>query len=193
MIVIIDAYNVLHALYAHPVITDKERHEFIRRIVRYAAKKALEIKLVFDGGAFGMPDRERMGTVEVIFTGARETADEWIMRFVEKHKGLELAVVSSDRELVSAAKQHNLLSVKAKEFKQLLIDALSGMRQQPEKKDGSVAFRKLAADTNPELDQLMAESFISLPKDVDEDRDELKSPQKGSKKERRRDQKLKKL
>ena len=193
MIVIIDAYNVLHAIYAHPVITDKKRHEFVRRIIRYSAKKSLEIKLVFDGGAFGMPDRERMGMVEVIFTGARETADEWIIRFVEKNKGLELAIVSSDRELVSVAKAHNLLSVKAKEFKELFIDALSSMNQQSEQKVVAPGFRKLAFESNPELDQLMAESFISLPKDIDENRDEFKISQKGSKKERRRDQKLKKL
>lgn len=193
MIVIIDAYNVLHAIYAHPVITDKERHEFIRRIIRYSAKKSLDVKLVFDGGAFGMPDRERMGAIEVIFTGARETADEWIIRFVEKNKGLELAIVSSDRELVSIAKEHNLLSVKAKEFKELLFDALNSTLQQQEKKEVTAGFRKLAPESNPELDELMAESFISLPKDIDEDHDEFKISQKGSKKERRRDQKLKKL
>lgn len=193
MIVVIDGYNILRSIYTQPLVTDKERHEFIRRIVRYASKKNIDVKLVFDGGLYGMPDRDQKGLVEVVFTGSRETADEWILRFIENNKGYEVAIVSSDRELVNAAQYAGMLSVRAKQFQQLLADAL---RTAPQVRQKSVNLRKMRkAEIDTDIDQLMHDAArMPHDKEIEDSQDDVETHyEKRSKKERKQRQKLKKL
>lgn len=152
MILIIDGYNVLKYCVEKSRLDQNEREQFIILLKRYASLKKLEIVLVFDGGPLGLPDKETHGPVRVIYTGKAETADGFIVNYCERHKGGGIVTVSSDREIINAARRFGLETISAQEFFHYLKDAF--VKPKDDLNNGK-AIKIDGKKDEPEVDQLM--------------------------------------
>lgn len=192
MIVLIDGYNLLKKIKHSSYISDKERENFIKKIAHYAHQKKLSIVLVFDGGHNNWPLSEAVSrSVTVVYSGVRESADDYIKQYIETHASSEMLLVSSDRELVSHARQYRVASLGSHEFSEFLYDHTEPVLTQV-KKDQQV--HKLITNDNKELDFLMSQ--LTMPKKAKESEDEekvYKRDNKLSKAERKLVKKIKKL
>ncbi len=102
MIIVIDGYNLLHAIFtSHRGKFDRERIQLVRQLSYYQRQKNHEIILVFDGGLFSHATREVRSGIVVIYSGQRESADEWIVDYIARHKGKEILLVTRDRNLIA--------------------------------------------------------------------------------------------
>lgn len=155
MIIIIDGYNVLKNWYQHTTITEKERHEFLVKIGRYGRKKRHKMVVVFDGGFYEWPYKEKRAGVTVIYS-ARESADEVIAQYLEDHKYKDILLVSSDHELNLAAAQLKIVSIGSEEFSYLLKEALLKM---PDKHDTVIT----VDDQETNFDRIMEKATEVIP------------------------------
>ncbi|OQA35010.1 MAG: YacP-like NYN domain protein [Candidatus Dependentiae bacterium ADurb.Bin331] len=192
MILVIDGYNVLKYGETGGKHSEHDRERFIEILNRYATAKKLNIILVFDSGPTIWPFREKHGRVLVIYVGQGESADHFIIDYVQEHKEKDLVVVSSDREIVQGVSSFRIETISAADFYQLLKHALIPSVNIIKKSSP----RKFAhVPDQPEVDQLMLYGS-SLPiKKMQEKEAETREREKQqqSKKEKKREQKLKKL
>jgi hypothetical protein len=113
MIIVVDGYNLLkHVFHRVKGRLDKQRKQLIKELGFYKKKKSKlsEIVLVFDGGRESRATREILSGITVIFSGQQESADDWIVEYVELHKEQVIILVTRDRELISRCKSENLES-----------------------------------------------------------------------------------
>lgn len=192
MKLIIDGYNLIKNIEPHEHISENRRLEFINRLIRYARKKNIKIVIVFDGGDFSFPSTEKADKlVKVYYSGYKETADEVIKDYIDKHKEKGFMLVSTDNELRSYAKLHGIESLSSADFNKILSEA-EGTSVNVLKSNDTL--HKTTSQENPELDILMEEAskkIIKKQEDVEKGRES--SGFKLSKKERQKKQKLKKL
>src|SRR5688572_27799357 len=112
MIIIIDAYNLLHAMPLYKkTLTDQERAQFIKQLGVYGQRKGHKIVLVFDGGPFEWPYKEKVCSVQVVYSGINESADDYIKEYLEKNRSKDLLVVSSDTEINNCAQRFSIASI----------------------------------------------------------------------------------
>ncbi|MBD3273244.1 hypothetical protein GF385_02755 [Candidatus Dependentiae bacterium] len=112
LILIIDGYNLIKQVF-HKVKgkLENQRNQIIKELGYYKKKRENGIKdiiLVFDGGFTSHADRQIHDGVVVIFSGNKDSADDWIIKFVEKHKNEEMLLVTKDRKLKSACKNYGV-------------------------------------------------------------------------------------
>ncbi|MFC1842677.1 NYN domain-containing protein [Candidatus Dependentiae bacterium] len=196
MILLIDGYNVIKQAMLKSKITERERDKFIKQLSKYHEAKGHNIKLVFDGGPFDFPTKEKISGIYVIYVGAQESADDYIKRYLSEHKALDILLVSSDRDICRHASRLGIEQIDAKEFYAILQSALKkGISGKLEKQTVAV---KTTDKENKELDALMQEaSKVMQYKTEDftgsaDDARESKS-HKLPKKERKKLKKIKKL
>lgn len=126
MIIIVDAYNLLHAMPGYKkTMTDKERAHFIAHLAAYGRRKGHKMIIVFDRGPYEWPFKENMKTVQVIYSGRHQTADDYIKEYIEAHKAQDILLVSSDSELNRYAQHHSISSIDSALFSGLLHEELA--------------------------------------------------------------------
>lgn len=161
MIIIVDAYNLLRAVPPYKkTITDQERARFIGQLGAYGRRKSHKIVIVFDGGPYEWPYRENMKTVQVVYSGIHESADDYIKNYIETHRAKDLLLVSSDSELNRFAAQLNIPSIDSSSFNQLVHEQ-SRIKESIYKKSDVVV--KLAHDNLIDIDALMLEASKTVP------------------------------
>jgi predicted RNA-binding protein with PIN domain len=132
MIIVIDGYNLLKNWYSNSSFHDeKERYAFLHKIARYGKKKHHKMVVVFDGGLYEWPYKEKIAGITVLYS-ARESADEIIMQYLEDHKNKDILLVSSDHELNLFASHLNIISIGSTDFVPLITDALQREADQTE-------------------------------------------------------------
>ena len=144
MHVIIDGYNLLAltGTTGGGMHSDDAREALLRVLAAYRHRKGHALTVVFDGWQRGRPieSREHRAGVEVIYSRRGERADQVIERLAGEY-GTECAVVSSDHEVIRAARANGALTLNALEFAQKL---------EPEASTGrSIAYKELAVDEGP--------------------------------------------
>lgn len=191
MIIIIDGYNVLKPASQKGDVTDRQRIRFAQELSAYARQRGHHIVLVFDG--FLSDDDADGGNykyVSVLYSGARESADDVIKRKVDQYRGRDAVVVTSDRELCRYAERHGLEAIDSYDFYRI-IKADEAQRQVVHKHQQAV---KISQDSDhEELDQLMKEVNVRGTKDPEVDYDPFEDHKKLSKKERKIARIIKKL
>jgi predicted RNA-binding protein with PIN domain len=161
MIIIVDAYNLLRAIPPYKkTITDQERAQFIAQLGSYGRRKGHKIVIVFDGGPHEWPFREKMKTVEVVYSGIHETADDYIKEYIDGHRAKDLLLVSSDSELNQFAARLQIPSIDSSSFNQLVHEELRTKAVTHKKADVVV---KLAHDNPIDIDALMLEASKTVP------------------------------
>ena len=114
---IIDGYNLLSAGGRLSGPLESARERLLRDLASYRHRKNHHITVVFDGWQQGQPSeqREHRAGVQVIYSKRGERADQVIQRLAREY-GLDCAVVSSDHEIVNAARAHGAFVMSAQEF-----------------------------------------------------------------------------
>jgi predicted RNA-binding protein with PIN domain len=192
MILLIDGYNILKRQYGVRMISELMRARFIKGVAAYTRQSGNKVVIVFDGQAQDDAYEEYGRGVQVVYSGTRETADDYIKRYVEKHHTKDLMLVTSDRELNSVADRYNIPSLDSYEFVEVL-QARAEESGQPGSRRTPIV--KTSEDAPPELDEIMEAASKSVPQKSDDvARVKRKSvAQKMSKKERELLKKVKKL
>lgn len=189
MKIIIDAYNVLHHVIKDEYIHEHERKHFINQLSAYAKKKGHQLVVVFDGGDTLFPMSIQQKGITVMYSGPKDTADDIILRYLKEHEGHSMLLVSSDRDLCSAAQYYDVESIEAKDF----YDRLTERNSNSSKRQPIQAVKMGNADR--EVDRLMQQADVH--KKIDDMQDpttDRQSPARTlSKKERKRMHKIKKL
>lgn len=157
MILLIDAYNVIKMALGKPQIRDDERNTFIKNLGNYAKNRKLTVIAVFDGGPLGWFNKASSYGITVIYSGAKQSADDYIKDYLEQNKGKDILLVSSDRELGAWASQLELPSLGALEFYSLMRLAIQPDSQE---KSHSAQLVKMSEEEHPELDLLMEQEIV---------------------------------
>lgn len=174
MIIVIDGYNVLKQLVTTHFSNDKERASFIARLSAYVAHKHHQVVVVFDGGPYEWPYSAYNAGVQVVYSGAHHSADEYICDYIERNKHSEMVLVSSDRMLNSFASTAGVPSIDSHSFYALLMQALhekshKEYRGQQAKKRYNDRVIKLHENSSAELDACMEEAARTVPRKKEDD------------------------
>ncbi len=193
MILIIDGYNILKRQHVVRFVDEAVRKRFIQGVAAYARHSGNKVLVVFDGGPQDDAYEEYGRGVQVVYSGTRETADDYIKRYVKRHSNKDLMLVTSDRELNSIADRYAVPSLDAHEFVRVL------MYSEHERSTGSSSKHapiiKMSTEEIPELDELMEQASKAVPQKTDDLmlKNRKSAAQKMSKKERELLKKVKKL
>jgi len=196
MIIIVDAYNLLRAVPPYnKTTTDQERARFIAQLSGYGRRKGHKIVIIFDGGPHEWPFKENMKTVQVVYSGIHQSADDYIKEYIEANRAKDLLLVSSDSELNHFAARYAVPSIDSATFHHLLQEDVR-MKTGVSKRVADVVV-KFNHDNSVDIDALMMEASKTVPTKSEDfargsiDRDSKKSTL--SKQERSLLKKLNKL
>ena len=156
MILVIDGYNVLKRALLKKHIDEQARNKFIKQLCRFAKKRGHKIKLIFDGGPMDFPTKEKIGGIHVIYVGANEIADDYIKRYIEDHRSLDILLISSDNDICRTAKRVGIEAIDSKEFYEIMLSHLQKSENQKEVRETKAI--KTSPDQNQEFDELMQEA-----------------------------------
>ncbi|MCK6621000.1 MAG: NYN domain-containing protein [Calditrichaceae bacterium] len=121
---LIDGYNLLNSRsFPTPAHLDLEgqRDHLARVLNSYAAKKNLRVTLVFDNSQKPSREVSRHKRLKIMFSAPGQEADDLIKKLIRQEKTpAELTVVSSDRAIRFAAKDHGVSSLSSEEFCSLM-------------------------------------------------------------------------
>jgi predicted RNA-binding protein with PIN domain len=118
---IVDGYNLLAGGGSLSGHLESARETLVQDLAAYRHRKNRLITVVFDGWQQGQPSeqREHRAGVQVIYSKRGERADQVIQRLAREY-GADCAVVSSDHEIVNAARAHGAFVMGSREFVQKL-------------------------------------------------------------------------
>jgi predicted RNA-binding protein with PIN domain len=127
MDIIIDGYNLIGIDQGLNGPLEHKRNWLIQQLSRYQRIKGFNITVVFDGWQAGRANEavEKTADVSVIYSKLGEKADAVITRLT-REKSSGAVVVTSDREIRSAAERAGAVAVSAGEFNKILR-ALDGI------------------------------------------------------------------
>lgn len=166
MIIVVDAYNLLHAMPSYKkTLTDQERIRFVKQLGAYGRRKGHKMVVVFDGGRFEWPNKEKLHSVYVVYSGIHESADDYIKEYLHLHRAQEILLVSSDREINRVADHLSIASINSFDFYQLLKEAL---QEKGSVSGGSEDIVKMTDETNSAIDELMMNAAKNMPTKADD-------------------------
>ena len=165
MIIIVDAYNLLHAMPSYKkTLTDAERVRFIKQLGAYGKRKGHKMIVVFDGGQFEWPNKEKSYSVYVVYSGVNESADDYIKEYLERYRAQDLLLVSSDSELARCADRFSIPSIDSVAFYAVLKEALQAGQQTSQSAESVV---KTTQETDYDIDALMSSATVVPEKSED--------------------------
>ena len=139
--VLIDGYNLLGKIHGGSGLAGKsfeqDRESIIQRLSVYAQRGKCAVTIVFDAWKQKGQLRQvahRAG-VTVMYSQAGEKADQVIQQLV-RSGGKDVAVVSSDHEVLAVAKAHGAFTIRSEEFVQRLNKPSRPSRPSPGRRDG---------------------------------------------------------
>jgi predicted RNA-binding protein with PIN domain len=128
MHIIIDGYNLIRQSEALRRFErsglEAGRKELLRLLSLYRKNRGHRITVVFDGWMSGPPveEREREGSITVVYSRRGEKADEVIKRMVGKGEE-ETVVVTSDRDLADSVSRRGSAAIPSLTFESRLYAA----------------------------------------------------------------------
>jgi predicted RNA-binding protein with PIN domain len=193
MILVIDGYNILKRQHGVQFVDEVVRKRFIHGLAGYARYSGNKVLVVFDGGAHDDAYDDYGRSVQVVYSGTRETADDYIKRYIKTHAHKDLMLVTSDRELNRIADRYEVPSLDAHEFVRVLT--YSAQERAAGNTTLNAPIIKLSEEIIPELDEVMEQASKMVPQKSDDVgiSDRRSVAQKISKKERELLKKVKKL
>ena len=121
---LIDGHNLIPKVGLRLDSPDDEL-ELVAILQNFARIKRQQVEVYFDGAPIGQAGSRKLGTVKAHFVRQGQTADSAIrMRLTNMARDSKnWIVVSSDREVQSAARAHHAQTVSAEEFVKMLKEA----------------------------------------------------------------------
>ncbi len=121
MELIIDGYNFIGREQGLVGPLEPKRNRLLQELSVYCEKKKFEATVVFDGWQSGSryEVEEKKERIKVVFSRLGEKADAVIIR-IARAKGSGCVIVTSDREIQSAADKFGAVCVRSGEFADVL-------------------------------------------------------------------------
>lgn len=122
---VIDGYNLIRTSKVlakmDSLTLEKGRHALAARLAAYKKIKGHRITLVFDGGGSDHTavNEEKLAGIRTLYSPHGVTADEIIIQIAQK-MGSQIIVVSSDNQILSAARQAGCGILQIEDFEQKL-------------------------------------------------------------------------
>lgn len=196
MVLLIDGYNVLHAVGRGSDPTGRERDRFIGLVARYAQIRGHQAIVIFDGGQSAYPRKLAQVGVQVIESGYKQSADDLLCQKLPDYPPETVLVVSSDRAITDFAESHGVYSIDSPVFYARVIAVVCDRDVPVQKTGGSPLTKQKKWESKTEVDLLMEKACrVVHPKKVDLE-DDLVDQKKGKKKskaEKRLERVIKKL
>jgi len=206
MIIIIDGYNLLRHIFPKVRgLLDKQRDNLIAQLGRYKIQKKEAIEhlvVVFDAGPSFHATREIHHGVTVIFSGTKQSADDWILDYVARYSDREILLVTQDHELAKLCEEFRVNSIDVYDFYSIMkhVSYDTSTSSQRLQGTGIEKYEDEFTDLFPQaidkqdLDLLMEQgSLMSLPMKDESEKPQHKKTSKLSKKEKHAYGKIKKL
>ena len=179
MIVVIDGYNLLKAIFPKEKgRLNNHRDQLIRQLGFYKKQRIDEkssesrgtgtikdIVIVFDGGRIGRATREIRNGVVVVFSGQKQSADDWIIDYVERNKNRELMLVTRDRELIGKCQRYGVEVLKVLDFYDIMRNRLlEGVGEDIQKSSDDTVrkYEQNFEDDSEEVEEIDSESLDLL-------------------------------
>lgn len=198
MVLLIDGYNVLHAVGRGRDPSGRERDRFIGLVALYAQIRGHQAVIIFDGGQSAYPRQLTQDGVVVIESGYKQSADDLLCQKLPDYPPENVLVVSSDRAITDFAESHSVYSIDSPAFYRRVMDVVC-KREVPAQKLGTSPLTKQKnRESKTELDLLMEKACrVVHPKAVDREEEagfiDQKKGKKKSKAEKRLERVVKKL
>jgi predicted RNA-binding protein with PIN domain len=129
MPLIVDTYNVLHQTGVLPAEHSGLDTAELAALLGRSRWRRQPVLLVCDGRAAGRDQTARVGKVRVLYAGPSKTADELMIAMIGcSNSPRQLLVVTSDREILKAAKVRRCQTLRSDEFLTQLGDDLTRVR-----------------------------------------------------------------
>ncbi len=118
MHLLIDGHNLIGQMPDISLADPDDEAKLVMRLRRYAtAKRGRQVVVVFDHGVYGHPGRLNGYGVTCYFARSPQDADTQIIRRLNAlERPREWALVTSDRQLVRAARDRGVRVISAQEF-----------------------------------------------------------------------------
>lgn len=159
MIIVIDGYNVLKLVHSTKHVHETIRLQFLKQLADYGKRKGHSIMLVFDGGPYDMSTSERHGQATVVYAGYRETADDYIKRYLDEHRSKELLLVTHDRDLVNHALRYDIPTIDVWPFYERMMRKDAGQQRHASQSNGQLV-KLHPEEVDDQLDALFQEAVI---------------------------------
>lgn len=129
MWLVLDGYNVIAEMTGEPLgmlDLEAEREELNRLLVQYRKLSKNRLTVVYDGGrsVSGEPSNYSESGVKISFSASGRSADQVLIRMAHQY-GSGMTVVSSDREVARESERNGAIVLESGEFVQRLLLALS--------------------------------------------------------------------
>ena len=185
MILVIDAYNILKQVSQNQFINERQRRRFLNELCQYAALKKHTMIVVFDGGAHEWPLKERHNGLTVVYSGRKESADDYIRTYIDELVTDNALLISSDAGLCSWALRCGVESIPAVTFYALVLHEIQQIKSVEQSSHRTQSTTKTSQEAVPGLDDLMNEvSGIGVKSEHVQPGDRKGKAQQQSKKER---------
>ena len=127
---IIDGHNLIPKLGLRLDEPDDEM-ELVRLLQDFARIRRQQVDVYFDGAPAGQAGMRKFGSIKAHFVRQGQTADSAIRRRLEEmgKAAKNWIVVSSDHEVLSAARVHQAHSLRSEEFVKQIRTALTTTTQ----------------------------------------------------------------
>lgn len=187
MIIIIDGYNLLHAMYK-----DNSPDKLVALLQKYAKTAVHRIIVVFDAGPYYYPSAEKKENITIQFSGQMQSADDYINTYLSDHRNQDILLVTTDKEIIETAKRFSISWISSQDFADIIY-----IRIKNNKIDTPVIkteIIKLSSERDNDLDLLMKESSEHIPMyDNNGEKEVLMCEKKRWKKDKKLWRKIKKL
>lgn len=125
----LDGYNVIAVMTGEALgllDLEAEREELNRLLVQYRKQSKNRLTVVYDGGrsVSGEPRNYSESGVKITFSTSGQSADQVLIRMAHQY-GSGLTVVSSDREVARESERNGAIVLESGEFVQRLLMALN--------------------------------------------------------------------
>src|SRR5437016_886266 len=120
MILLIDGYNFIKSLINNKLISEEIRLRFVKKLNYYSKIKNHKVVIVFDGGESSYSTKETIENVDVVYSGYKISADEFIKSYLVENKNQNLFLITSDRDLQKFALSLNIEFISSRRFYDLL-------------------------------------------------------------------------
>ncbi len=200
MILLIDGYNVLHAVAQGHDKNNRSRDRFVELVAAYAHARGHEAILFFDGGTSPYPQESVVDGVTVVESGYRLSADDLLRQKLTDYPPETVIVASSDRAITDDAAAHGIVSIDADAFYYRMVDVLcdkSATPRIPTSRERATRLHRAGEDTLVDLLMEKASAHVRPKKiDLEEEFAREKGQKRGHKKskaEKRLERVIKKL
>jgi uncharacterized protein len=121
MDILIDGYNLIGSEQGLHGVLEPKRNWLVQRLSLYQKIKQFKVTVIFDGWRTGRNEQtgQKVDGVTVIYSRLDEKADAVIIRLA-RERGSGSVVVTSDREIRNAVERFGAVAIAASDFGQIL-------------------------------------------------------------------------